>query len=166
MLCLFFDALRDASSVFSCYYVTINYRLIGETKMTIRTAELKDFHLIKQYDKHIAEIEFTNVITLGRIIMIEEEGKLIGWLRYNYFWDNIPFINMLYVLEEYRGKGYGKKLLENWEQKMKQLGFHIVLTSTQSNEYSQHFYAQFGYTAMGGFSLGNAPYEIIMSKEL
>lgn len=62
MLRLFFDALRDASSVFSCYYVTINYRLIGETKMTIRTAELKDFHLIKQYDKHIAEIEFYEII--------------------------------------------------------------------------------------------------------
>ncbi len=134
--------------------------------MSVRIAGLKDFDLIKKYDKHIAESEYTNVLTSGRILIAEENGNFIGWLRYNYFWDNIPFINMLYVLDEYRGKGYGKKLVDHWEQEMKRLGFSTVLTSTQSNEYSQHFYDKLGYKTIGGFLLGNDPYEIIMSKEL
>ena len=134
--------------------------------MTIRVAELKDFNLIKQYDKHIAEIEFSNVIRLRRIVIVEENNNFIGWLRYNYFWDNIPFMNMLYILDKYRSQGYGKKLVEYWESEMKRLGFHIVMTSTQSNEYAQHFYGKLGYKAVGGFSIEKEPYELILSKEL
>ena len=134
--------------------------------MTIRIAESNDYELIKQCDKHIVEFEYNNILTLGRIIIIEDDGNFIGWLRYNYFWDNIPFINMLYILDKHRGKGYGKKLLDYFEKNMKLLGFNNVLTSTQSNEYSQHFYKKLGYKAIGGFLLRNDPYEIIMSKEI
>ena len=45
--------------------------------------------------------------------------SFIGWLRFNLFWDNIPFMNMLYFLEDYREKGYGSQLASFWEQEMK-----------------------------------------------
>ena len=97
--------------------------------MLIRIAELKDIDLIKQYDKHIAEAELTNVLMLGRIFIAEENNDLIGWLRYNYFWDNTPFMNMLYILNKYRKRGYGKILTEYWEEKNEtfglQLGFNV-----------------------------------------
>ena len=78
--------------------------------MLIRIAELKDIDLIKQYDKHIAEAELTNVLMLGRIFIAEENNDLIGWLRYNYFWDNTPFMNMLYILNKYRKKRLRKSI--------------------------------------------------------
>ena len=134
--------------------------------MLIRIAELKDLDLIKQYDKHIAEAALTNALTLGRINIAEDNNDFIGWLRYNYFWDNTPFMNMLYVLDKYRKKGCGKALVEYWEEKMKRLGFDTVLTSTPSNESSQHFYNKLGYKTIGGFLMSNEPYELILSKEL
>ncbi len=134
--------------------------------MLIRIAELKDLDLIKQYDKHIAEAELTNVLMLGRIFIAEENNDFIGWLRYNYFWDNTPFMNMLYILNKYRKKGYGKALTEYWEEKMRCSGFNSVLTSTPSNESSQSFYDKLGYKAIGGFLMSNEPYELILSKEL
>ncbi len=134
--------------------------------MLIRVAELKDIDLIKQYDKHISEAELTNVLILGRIIIAEENNNFIGWLRYNYFWDNTPFMNMLYILDKYRKKGYGKILTEYWEEKMRCLGFHSVLTSTPSNESSQRFYNKLGYETIGGFLMSNEPYELILSKDL
>ncbi len=134
--------------------------------MLIRVAELKDIDLIKQYDKHISEAELTNVLILGRIIIAEENNNFIGWLRYNYFWDNTPFMNMLYILDKYRKKGYGKMLTEYWEEKMRCLGFHSVLTSTPSNESSQRFYNKLGYETIGGFLMSNEPYELILSKDL
>lgn len=134
--------------------------------MLIRIAELKDFDLIKQYDKHIPETELTNALKLGRIIIAEANNDFIGWLRYNYFWDNTPFMNMLYVLDKYRNKGYGKALVEYWEEKMRRLGFDSVLTSTPSNESSQHFYNKLGYKTIGGFLMSNEPYELILAKEL
>lgn len=134
--------------------------------MLIRIAELKDLDLIKQYDKHIAETEYINVLMSGRIIIAEENNDFVGWLRYNYFWDNTPFMNMLYILDKYRGKGYGKMLVKYWEVNMKNLGFNLLLTSTPSNESSQHFYNKLGYKAIGGFLIENAPYEIMFSKEI
>jgi ribosomal protein S18 acetylase RimI-like enzyme len=49
---------------------------------------------------------------------------------------------------------------------MHRSGYHIVMTSTASDEYAQHFYRKLGYTAIGGFALPGDPYELILSKEL
>ena len=44
--------------------------------------------------------------------MVAAEGRNLGWLRWNLFWDEIPFMNMLYVLEHSRGVGLGRALVE------------------------------------------------------
>lgn len=134
--------------------------------MNIRLANMNDIDIILLYDKHISKHELINSINLERVYIVEKNYKFYGWLRYNLFWDNIPFMNMLYILEKNRSKGYGKKLVEHWENEMKNLGYSMVMTSTQSNEYSQHFYMKLDYKTIGGFLLKNDPFEIIMSKEL
>jgi len=132
----------------------------------MRIASLNDFEILSKYDKHISQQELKNIILLNRVYIIEENEKFIGWLRYNLFWDNTPFMNMLYLLENSRGKGFGKQAVEYWEQQMKLLNYKIVMTSTASNEYAQHFYNKLGYSAIGGFLLGEDPFEIILSKNL
>lgn len=134
--------------------------------MLIRAAQTEDIAVLNEYDGHISAKELENSICLNRIYVIEEDKKFIGWLRYNLFWDSIPFMNMLYVLEDYRGKGFGKRLVGYWESQMKSSGFNKVMTSTQSNEYAQHFYYKLGYSAAGGFSPDNDTFELILSKEL
>lgn len=75
-------------------------------------------------------------------------------------------MNMLYILKNKRKKGYGKYIAEYWENKMQLLGYKTVMTSTQSNEYSQHFYVKLGYRTIGGFLLDKEAYEIILAKNL
>lgn len=132
----------------------------------IRIAELGDLHFLKTHDKHISESVLKNAIRQEHILMAEINSEIIGWLRYNYFWDNTPFMNMLFIVSEYRGNRYGANLVAHWEKQMKQSGFHVVMTSTQANEYAQHFYQKLGYNAIGGFLMGNEPYELILSKEI
>ncbi|HXQ32508.1 MAG TPA: hypothetical protein VN843_00665 [Anaerolineales bacterium] len=43
-----------------------------------------------------------------------ESLSVIGWMRYGYFWDSIPFMNMLTVIENYRGRGMGTGLAIYW----------------------------------------------------
>ena len=121
---------------------------------------------MEQYNKHISETELRNAITQKHILIAETNGKTVGWLRYNYFWDNTPFINMLFILSEYRGNRYGMNLISYWEEQMTRLSFHAVMTSTQASECAQHFYHKLGYNTIGGFLMGNEPYELILSKEL
>ena len=134
--------------------------------MKIRTADRNDFEMIAKNDIHISKSELNHLLGLKRVYLIEENDKMTGWLRYNLFWDSIPFMNMLYVLEPYRGKGHGKALVQHWETEMKKENAVVVMTSTVSEEYAQHFYHKLNYKTVGGFMPCGEPYEIILSKEL
>jgi len=134
--------------------------------INIRYVKNNDYLWLKENDKHISEEILKKKIENNEILVIENKEKIIGWLRYNLFWDNIPFMNMIYFLEEYRKIGLGKILVEFWENEMKNNGYKNVLTSTQSNEDAQHFYRKLGYIEIGGFKYFNDPYEIIFQKIL
>lgn len=132
----------------------------------IRYATEKDFELLSKHDKHICETELRNCIKTERILIMLNDNIFIGWLRFSLFWDNIPFMNMLYLLEDYRGKGYGSQLVSFWEQEMLKRKYKMVLTSTQSNEQAQFFYRKIGYVDCGSLLLPYEPLEIILLKNL
>lgn len=134
--------------------------------MTIRIATLADLPLLVNHDHHISEAEFKNLIILGRVSVAEVCGEFAGWLRWNLFWDNTPFLNMLFLLVPHRGKGFGRELIAHWEAQMIDKGFNRVMTSTASDEYAQHFYQKLGYTAIGGFTPAGEAYELIFEKRL
>jgi len=132
----------------------------------IKYADKGDFEILNKYEHCINEIELKNSINLKRILVMFNDDVFIGWLRFNLFWDNIPFMNMLYFLEEYRGKGYGKQLINYWEKEMLKSNYKRVLTSTLSNEQAQFFYRKNGYIDCGSLLLPNEPLEIILLKNL
>lgn len=132
----------------------------------IRGAAPGDLPALSRLDRHIAPQELENSVRLGRVYVAEEGGEPAGWLRWNLFWDNTPFMNLLFVLDGRRNRGYGRQLVEYWEERMREAGYGAVMTSTQSNEYAQHFYERLGYAAIGGFLLPGEPYELIFCKKL
>lgn len=134
--------------------------------MNIIIAQKEDLDVLCQYDKHIAKEELVYCISRNRVYIAEENGAFIGWLRYNLFWDNTPFMNMIYFLEDFRGKGLGRQLVQYWEKQMKILNYECVMTSTATDEYAQHFYNKLGYRTVGGFIYQLAPYEIILMKDI
>lgn len=101
-------------------------------------------------DKHLPEPEFENKILNKQGYVLFEENNAAGFLRYNLFWDNTPFCTMLFVDEKYRGIGFGRQLMEFWEDDMKKRGYGMLLTSTQVDESAQHFYRNLGYKDCGG----------------
>ena len=131
-----------------------------------RLAEEKDLDFISKWDQHIDRKELKTILSLKIVYIAENEDNFMGWLRYNLFWDSIPFMNMLYFLEDYRKKGIGREFVAYWEKEMQKLGYQRVMTSTVSKEYAQHFYYKLGYIGIGGFMLQGEPYEIILEKEL
>ncbi|WP_313135040.1 GNAT family N-acetyltransferase [Anaerocolumna sp.] len=135
--------------------------------MEIQHANKIDYQYILNNDKHISKELIEPKINMKEIIIVrDKDNKNIGWLRYNYFWDNTPFINMLYLDENYRHKGIGKSLVTFWENEMKHNGYDLVMTSTLSNENAQHFYRKLGYKDAGSLLLENEPLEIIFTKKI
>ncbi|MET3548270.1 ribosomal protein S18 acetylase RimI-like enzyme [Paenibacillus favisporus] len=135
--------------------------------MNIAFANDLDYEYIKGRDHHISENLISAKIKGKEIYIIRNsDGRNIGWMRYGYFWDNIPFMNMIWIDEEFRDRGVGNKVVLFWEEQMKQQGFNMVMTSTQADEGAQHFYRKLGYQDAGCLLLDTQPLEIFLTKPL
>ncbi|MEK3724119.1 GNAT family N-acetyltransferase [Paenibacillus sp. FSL H8-0034] len=133
--------------------------------MKIVVATDSDYGYIRDHDHHIVESLILPKIKENQIYMLRNQDESnIGWMRYGYFWDNIPFMNMIWIDEQYRGIGGGKQVVLFWEDEMKQKGFKLVMTSTLANEEAQHFYRKLGYRDAGCLLLENEPLEIMLTK--
>ena len=110
-------------------------------------------------DRHLSESEFKLKIRDRRGYIISDGDKPIGIMRYNLFWDNIPFLTLIYIEDSCQGKGYGRQAMRYWENEMRGLGYKMVITSTQVNEQAQHFYRKLGYVDKGCLILDNTPLE-------
>lgn len=116
--------------------------------------------------RHISQQMFERKFVAGEYMVIKEDDKPFGWLRWGYFWDEIPMMNMLNIDLDYRNRGYGKQLVTMWEKHMLENGHTMVMTSTLSNESAQHFYRKLGYKDSGGLLLPNEALEILFTKNL
>lgn len=132
----------------------------------IRYGNMEDWGLLKAYDTHISGEELENAIEQGRVLVMYQGQEFVGWLRYHLFWDQIPFMSMLFFLDGRRGQGYGRRLVDFWEREMRKKGHGMVLTSTLSSEEAQHFYRKIGYVDCGSLLLPGEPLEIILRKGL
>lgn len=132
----------------------------------IRIAKKEDFQSLIELDKHISTDVIQKKIERKEIVVLLIKDEIIGWLRYSMFWDEHPFMNMLYIHERQRENGYGNQLLSFWEEKMIENGFSTLMLSTLSSEKAQHFYRNNGYKDIGGFLMPHEPLEIIMIKEI
>lgn len=134
--------------------------------ITVRLADNRDFSFLAAVDRHIPPQRIREKIDNGEILIAEADQERVGYLRWGWFWDNTPFMNLLFVLEAWRGRGIGSRLTETWEKQMGDLGEALVLTSTYASESAQHFYRKHGYRDSGGFVLPDEPLELILFKRL
>lgn len=126
----------------------------------------RELEWIVQQDTHVPRERLLRKAAQQELFGVLWEGQPVGWLRYGWFWDEIPFMNMLAVDEDYRGRGLGRRLVEEWEAAMKNAGCSMVMTSTLSDENAQGFYRHLGYADAGCLLLENEALEIIFTKKL
>ena len=127
----------------------------------LRLATSSDLDVLAAHDRHLRVERLSASIEAGHVLVAD---GILGWLRWGYFWDEIPFMNMLFVLEPARGGGLGGLLVDDWEAREKADGHDAVLTSTQSDETAQHFYRRRGYVDAGVLLLPGKPAELILRK--
>ena len=65
----------------------------------------------------------------------------------------------MYIDHRFQRKGFGRRLMEHWENDMRARGFGMLLTSTQVDEEAQHFYRKLGYRDCGGLVVDIPGYE-------
>ena len=138
--------------------------------MKIKPVEARDMAFWMSIDTHVSEEGFHGrVYTKAGYVLWENETR-VGLMWHCVLWDNLPFLNLLFILPAYRGKGYGAGAMAQWEQEMKKRGFKTLLISTQVDESAQFFYRKLGYVDCGGLVFqgtpNSQPMEMFMRKVL
>ncbi len=138
------------------------------TQPQIHFATEADHMYLAAHDHHVTPAILTQKITRGEIIMLydDADARPIGWLRFGYFWDELPVMNLIHVEDAYRRQGYGARLITFWEDAMRRQNHEYVLTSSLANEQAQHLYRRLGYVDCGALLLPDEALEIIFRKAL
>ena len=135
--------------------------------MTIRTAVPADLDGIRNYDRHIPASRLEDCIRRRQVVVLEDNGKILGVLRWNLFWQSLPFLDLIFLDDALRGQGWGTEMMALWEINMAEQGFRHVLLSTQEDETSKFFYEKLGYHLCGDFLPPDQDArELIYRKEL
>ena len=101
---------------------------------TIRLATPSDWLFWHALDGHISHALFLRKAAAGECYFAEAEGAPAGLLRWNLFWDSVPFCTMLMIAEAWRGRGLGRALMARWEITFYR---HPERFSENTNEYLQ-----------------------------
>lgn len=108
-------------------------------------------------------------IDSNEIMLVEYQDMIIGYLKLEYIWSSIPYISLILLKKEFRGKGIGDKTLKFLEEHLKEKGFDILLSSSQVNEPKpQEWHRKHGFLECGilsGINHGGIG-EVFFRKEL
>jgi len=106
--------------------------------------ELKTYLNISCSNEKLEEL-LNDRFTKGIIAEVDE--KPVGWLRTNINQtENKFYINQLYVLKEYQGKGIGKKLIKIAEEEALENNFNKIWLGVMSDNFpSVNWYKSLGF---------------------
>ena len=127
--------------------------------MEIKIVTNNDKEFVMSIDKHINDTGYNNLVYTKSGYVIWEKNQRTGIIVHCILWDNIPFMNFLFIKEEYRNKGFAKQAIIIWENEMKNQGYKMTLISTQVDEGAQHLYRKLGYIDCGGLVFNNTPFD-------
>ncbi|WP_216827533.1 GNAT family N-acetyltransferase [Alkalihalobacterium elongatum] len=87
------------------------------------------------------------------VVLRNEKGSLTGWALIGENIDYITekkagFIYELYILPEYRGAGFGKKLINETVKELERKGYDEVRLNVYSTNFAKKLYEKLGFTEL------------------
>jgi len=105
-----------------------------DVSIIVRFASQNDLDSCFIYDHSDRQDIIENKIDMLEIILAERCGEVIGYLMLEYIWSKLPYISLIFLKPEFRGKGIGSLMLEYLIEYLQLNGFKNLLSSSQVNE--------------------------------
>ena len=123
----------------------ITYCKLSDLPEIIKIDDFFDAQTDKVY-KSNKKKSLLNAIKNQKIIVAHCNGKITGYLWFEFLWSYIPFISLIRVEKSYQRTGTGKKLFNFFEKKMIKMKYDRILSSTEeANEISIKFHKSLGF---------------------
>lgn len=134
----------------------------------VRTATTDDVNFVGR-DGCISRDALGDKIARGEVVVAVRGVQRLGYARVDYLWTTIPYLSMLWVLEEHRRQGVGKAILSHLESWFGRAGHAALYSSSDASEPEpQAWHRHMGFEECGfiaGINAGGIG-EIIFRKVL
>lgn len=101
---------------------------------------------LNTFDENYIACKMEGSIQLG----IEEDGKIVAGLDACITAFRILYVSTVFEDEDYRRKGYGKRLIEEMEKRAREMGVNTIRLDTFSWQ-GKEFYEALNYEVVGGY---------------
>lgn len=101
---------------------------------------------LSEYDDGFIPDSLEGSVQIG----IEENGRIVAGLDACITTFKILYVSTVFVDEEYRNKGYGRRLMEEMESRARAMGVNTIRLDTFSWQ-GKEFYETLGYSVVGSY---------------
>jgi len=116
------------------------------TALTIRSKSHWNYS-VEQIESWREELTITaEYISQNEVYKLTEE-ELIGFYAFNKIGENKVKLFFFFIEPKHIGKGFGKKLMNDFIQRVKKLGFEKVTVDADPN--AEYFYSKSGFKIVG-----------------
>lgn len=99
------------------------------------------------------------------VFILSKENQTVGYYSYQTFTHGKAHLDNLFILPEQIGKGYGKILMQDFLQRIKNDGYRIA--TLNSDPHAEAFYLKLGFKVIGQFATSiEGRFLPVMEKEL
>ena len=99
----------------------------------VRIAASGDLDFIKQ-KSGLPRERLLQKIQRDEILILSVNDEPVGHLWFAFLWSEIPFIDLIYIKEDYQKRGLSRVLLGFLEAYLQESGFDVLYSSSQMDE--------------------------------
>ena len=132
----------------------------------LRAAQDTDFDFVRGFSSEPRDDRLRAQIQDGRLRIIESSEGPIGFIKFYVLWEVLPFLEVIMIRDDCRGRGIGTEAVRAWEAEMSARSFQRAITSTQADETAQYFWRRIGYQDCGSLELPGRPVELFMYRDI
>ncbi|MGP3712837.1 GNAT family N-acetyltransferase [Brucella sp. RRSP16] len=132
-------------------------------------ADIRYTDWLISHDLHVSAHWVKRCLSAGEYIIALADAEPAGFLRYSWFWGVIPYMDMIWVIPQYRRRGIGGSLFQHWESAMREQQATQLMTSSVADEKEpQQFHRSNGFREAGAISFGKfqPQSEVFLIKDL
>ena len=104
-----------------------------QPETTVRAATENDLGFVSQ-DGCLRDLTVRRKVSDGDVYVALRGDKPVGYLRLEWLWSKLPFIELILVLEPHRRAGVGRALLAHVETETASRGHAALYSSSQADE--------------------------------
>lgn len=116
----------------------------------VRPATADDLPDLQRLDEWPKESAWARLIGNEEVLVVEEDGSVVGLLHYTILWATVPFLSLIVLQEKARGRGLSRLLVDDLVARLKSQGYAALLSSSQTDEPEpQAWHRHLGFTSNG-----------------